>query len=602
MRTFTRGALYKYLNDAGFVNITFHGITSDMNNLGIYWDATINSSGQWTAENTSEKANWSLVISAEKPADSAEYSISTTLEPNGNYPNNTTTVDQGTAQGWVINRRFGSSVKKINNTTIAIAAEGDDWPNNICVGTSCDVGTSSDQPPYLDDIGPGGGAVYICELDTSTSTWSIKQKLFREGENIRDQSTNFGNQIIVIDSNTLAVGAPGFAIGAGRIYVSTKNTTTNVWSTSAVSQPSSSGAIGYALEKIDSNNFMISAPYSTNSSGFPNAGNVTIYTRNASATGGWSIHTTLSGTTRSTFGISILAIDANTIAVGAPSDLSSFDVASRGAVYIYAYNSSTDSWSQVTSSSGLNRIYPVPLVDPNDSSNILFYQHLGTKLEKIDGDTFAVTGMEGDSDESLNNQRGAVWIVSRSTTSDNTTWSFTTSQKLVPNETRLPRSRFGDQLKCIDSNTLAIGCQYYNVQANCDGAVFIAEKASGSWSLTKKLVAPDNVIDSRHFGASIALISSTKFVIGAPSDDSSNGAAYVAIKSSSTNEWYISTVNKILPSGDSKSNRFFGTSIESVGDYLFIGAPGDRGTRLTTYLPVNRGQNINGVTFIAPKN
>lgn len=69
LRTFTRGAVYNYLDTAGFTNISFHNINTTMNSLGIYWDANIDGSGNWTGNNSSSEgdlASKSLVVTAQK--------------------------------------------------------------------------------------------------------------------------------------------------------------------------------------------------------------------------------------------------------------------------------------------------------------------------------------------------------------------------------------------------------------------------------------------------------------------------------------------------------------------------------------------------------
>ena len=73
LRTFTRGAVYQYLSDANFQDITFHVITDEMNDIGIFWDATINGDGKWVAKNSDiieqpeAPASKSLIVTARKP-------------------------------------------------------------------------------------------------------------------------------------------------------------------------------------------------------------------------------------------------------------------------------------------------------------------------------------------------------------------------------------------------------------------------------------------------------------------------------------------------------------------------------------------------------
>ncbi len=71
LRSFTRGALRALLTSAGFENIAFHTITSEMNEFGIYWNATI-TDGAWTANNSTTEgqlASKSLIVTAERPAE-----------------------------------------------------------------------------------------------------------------------------------------------------------------------------------------------------------------------------------------------------------------------------------------------------------------------------------------------------------------------------------------------------------------------------------------------------------------------------------------------------------------------------------------------------
>ena len=73
LRRFSKGSIEQLLGFAGFIRITFHSITEDMNSFGIYWNATINTpSGlppNWAGLNTPTNGtpeSKSLIVTARR--------------------------------------------------------------------------------------------------------------------------------------------------------------------------------------------------------------------------------------------------------------------------------------------------------------------------------------------------------------------------------------------------------------------------------------------------------------------------------------------------------------------------------------------------------
>jgi choice-of-anchor B domain-containing protein len=99
------------------------------------------------------------------------------------------------------------------------------------------------------------------------------------------------------------------------------------------------------------------------------------------------------------------------------------------------------------------------------------------------------------------------------------------------------------------------------------GAVYVFASSGSDWSQKARLIASDGTIGDR-FGSSVSAEGS-RLVIGAPSANSGNGAAYV-FELSASGEW--TQVSHIAIPDDTAGSRV-GASVLVNGDHAYIGAP-----------------------------
>ncbi len=244
------------------------------------------------------------------------------------------------------------------------------------------------------------------------------------------------------------------------------------------------------------------------------------------------------------FGISA-AVDGNTLIVGAVGDESR-----RGAAYVFTRSGTT--WTQqakLTASDGASG-------DEFGASVAIFR------------DAVAVGSPLRDSG------RGSVYVFTRS----GTVW------------TQQPRLDAGDMAiddllgasVTLDDDTIVAGAPG---ETAGQGAAYVFTLSGGVWSQQKKLVAADGAaIDG--FGVSVAVDGETA-AVGASHDDddgSDSGAAYVFTRSGTT--W---TQEAKQTASDAVAGDDFGTSVSLEGDRLVVGAPGDDSAQGAAYLFVRSG-------------
>ncbi|ABX04574.1 MAG TPA: alpha/beta hydrolase [Herpetosiphon sp.] len=266
---------------------------------------------------------------------------------------------------------FGWSVGLASNT-IVVGAYGED--SNI-------VGVQNSATPTVNEAATAAGAAYI--FVRTGSTWS--QQAYLKAAQINTDDV-FGWSVAVA-GDTVIVGAPGedtsiagvqhsatptvdeTALAAGAVFVFTRSGSS--WSPQVfvkASQVTPGDQFGYNLA-IAGNTIVVGAPYEDSStSGVQHgaspsvdelasfAGAAFVYTQNA---GVWSQQAYLKASNVADgdrFGMSV-AIDANTIVVGAPEEDSGIagvqnsalpnadeSAIQAGAAYVYARNATT--WSQ----------------------------------------------------------------------------------------------------------------------------------------------------------------------------------------------------------------------------------------------------------------
>jgi hypothetical protein len=193
-----------------------------------------------------------------------------------------------------------------------------------------------------------------------------------------------------------------------------------------------------------------------------------------------------------------------------------------------------------------------------------------------------IVGAPGDDDKGSSS--GSVYIFE----SPDLISTWTQTKKLTAPDGHSVQG-FGKSLSSTTSyisnanTSLVVGAPYDHETGLLAGAVYVYDRHHGGddqWGLLKKVI-PDDAHALQKFGMSVALVSRTTLVVGAPYDDTRgtmSGAVYVFSRDlGGTNHW--GQVAKLSPSDGASGDRFGQTVGYSEG-YIVVGAPydDDKGT------------------------
>jgi len=154
-------------------------------------------------------------------------------------------------------------------------------------------------------------------------------------------------------------------------------------------------------------------------------------------------------------------------------------------------------------------------------------------------------------------------------TKSDSTWSEHT-KLILPTDSVSPNDQYGRSAAISnDGNVVIFGAPF----ADTGGAAAIFERdtAMDVWNF-KEIITPSDETNGKDFGTSVSLdCDGGVAVIGAPGDNSDEGAAYIFNKVNAS-DWQ--QIQKIVAL-DSTSNSIFGTSVDISGDSktLVVGAP-----------------------------
>lgn len=150
-------------------------------------------------------------------------------------------------------------------------------------------------------------------------------------------------------------------------------------------------------------------------------------------------------------------------------------------------------------------------------------------------------------------------------------------QKLVP-DTLIFLSAYGKSINKIN-NELFIGASSDSRFVEASGAVYVYKKSNeGIWIRSQKIY-PDIMKEYAHFGYKIEINSTYNHLfISAPEDSNDAGlfAGNVYILNKSDSLWEI---KQILSPDIGEAFPYFGSSIRTKGNYLFVGASGSGSTQ-----------------------
>jgi hypothetical protein len=263
------------------------------------------------------------------------------------------------------------------------------------------------------------------------------------------------------------------------------------------------------------------------------------------------------------FGYSV-AVDGDTIVVGAPYEDGQFAILSdnRGAVYVFGRQ-------------GVNWAVQATLHSGDVTLDILGIS-FGASVD-IDGDTIVVGApLEDVSALPWGIDRGAVYVFERI----NGVWSVTPSATLTfDHDYFLPSLKFGTSV-AISGNRIVVGAPEHTPDLffPSTGAAVIFGRSGGVWSEQALLLGSvDNPVlfandSAKRFGQSVAIDGNT-VVVGAPGDNVGDnldqGAAFVYL--AANGGW----LQKDILFGASEANAAFGSSVAVSGNTIVVGAPLD---------------------------
>ena len=301
------------------------------------------------------------------------------------------------------------------------------------------------------------------------------------------------------------------------------------------------------------------------------------------------------------FGSSV-ALDGNTLVVGAWGDDDGSPTGDRGAVYFFTKDQH-DTWTQTLKisdgGSGKGKV-DIDLVNGD---------HFGYSAA-LDGNTLAVGASYDDNGGGGNPNFGAVYLFTKD---QHDTWTQTLkissrSGTHALGIDDLERGDFFGHSVALDGNTLVVGAVGDAARVGNDaGAVYLFTKEDTIWRQTLKISANNGRgylhIDLKgqdHFGSSVTLDGNTLAVgasyddNGGANDDSNRGAVYLFTKNN-TGVW---SKNLKISSATSAPGKFsitlidgdyFGHSVVLDGNTLAVGAVGNDDGHVPGLSDYNRG-------------
>ena len=371
---------------------------------------------------------------------------------------------------------------------------------------------------------------------------------------------------VAIDGNTAVVGAPGSNSNAGAVYVFVFTEADGAWGQAAklaASVPVTGDKFGIPVA-IDGNTIAVGAPGSNS-----NAGAVYVFTE---ADGMWSQAATLTaadGAANDEFGISV-AVDGGSVVVGASGSNSN-----TGVVYVFTKPDTNDGWKDWDDPNEVDKTEFTAKLTASDGAAS---DEFGTSVA-IDVDTVVVGAHKHDANST--SDAGAAYVFTKPSKgwTDNTEGAKFTAPDGAAND------EFGISV-AIDVDSVVVGAHKHDTNSTSDAGaayVFTRNSNSGKWGQPVKLTASNGDMGDG-FGKSVAVDGNTA-VVGAylnERDDGiapGSGSAYVFARTLGV---WSQTFNLAAP--EREDNDWFGHSV-AIGDdgTLLAGVPQDDDRRGSAY-------------------
>ena len=319
---------------------------------------------------------------------------------------------------------------------------------------------------------PDAGAAYV--FVRSGSSWTQQALLKADNAATLDR---FGTSV-AISGETVAVGATGRSLDAGAAYVFVRSGTS--WSQQ---QLAAIGAVpgddlGTSIA-VDGDTLVVGARGVSNG-----AGAAYVFTRSGAIWSEQQALTASDGADGDQFGLSV-ALDGNTVVVGAPSKNSS----GADAGNVYVFQRSGPNWNE-------QQILTASDAEPNDNFGF------GVAIE---GDTVVVGAPQEDT---VAGNAGAAYVFTRTGVS----WA---EQTILTASNAAAGDFFGSSV-AISAEGIAVGA---DTKDNGAGAGYVFTGGGASWS-EQAILTASNADAGDQFGGSLAISGGT-VVVGAPQEDSS---------------------------------------------------------------------------------
>ncbi len=304
-------------------------------------------------------------------------------------------------------------------------------------------------------------------------------------------------------------------------------------------------AYGWAVA-ISGNTAVIGAPL-VDLNGNTSQGAAYVYVR---ANGAWTMQTKLfatDGSVNTQFGYSV-AIDGDTIVIGARVNIPTLNAVAPGAAYVFTRAGAT--WTQ-----------QAKLISNDLGKNDRFGESVA-----INNNTIVVGAVLHDAAGTPDSSKGAAYVFVRS----GVTWS---QQAKLMADNPQDFDFFGNSV-AIHGDTIVVGAPQDNGDVQI-GSAYVFTRAGQTWSQPAKLMASDGA-RSNNFGFVVS-VSGDTVVVGAygveVGDSPFAGAAYVFQRSNGS---WTQEAKLVADAADIVINLGFGWAVSVKGDTLAVGAYGTR--------------------------
>ena len=353
-----------------------------------------------------------------------------------------------------------------------------------------------------DENGNDSGSAYVFTRDSGSDVWSQRAKLTAsDGAN----GDNFGYSV-AIDGDTVMVGAHhhngGNGNNSGAVYVFTKPA--NGWADAEGTVKLTSSDAGvrdlFGSSIALKGNTAVIGAYEDSHNGVTRAGSAYVFTKDSSGVWGQTAKLTASdGEYEDWFGYSV-ALDGDTVLVGAKLDAHGAQLLSGSA---YVFTKPAGGWADA------NETVKLTIANTND--------RFGHSVA-VDGDTAMVAAYLDDTEGP---NTGSVYVFTR-----NASGVWSQQAELTASDAE-NHDWFGSSVS-LDGDTAAIGAYGDDDQGSDAGSVYLFTRGSSGWSETAKFTASDGA-DDHQLGGSVAL--DGDFVVagayGGTSMASNSGSAYI---------------------------------------------------------------------------